>query len=146
MIVLVISLIGAYELRGRSLFTISGSALECQTCLNSNFEKISCWDRMPDGSGNVTRGYCCSPGEEKCANFAYCASSSSTNIGLRLMTCPVDVSKCPSGSDAIIQVGSKPKLFEWPIFTFRQFTTCKLKLDFSSHLNVTALNLKIENL
>ena len=84
----------------RQLYTLSSTGTDCQRCIRGR--KNHCWGFVENGSGSWTRGYCCGPSDTKCNSLEFCSNDVS-NSDLKTFTCPVDQSKCPSGSGGILK-------------------------------------------
>ena len=101
--------------------------------------KIHCWGFAEGESGDSwTKGYCYgpteNPGREFCSNMV-------TDPDLKTFTCPIDATKCPSGSNAIImntKFDTESSISDsWSRSRIRQLTHCKIQVKhniFSSGL------------
>ena len=77
----------------RKLYSTNVSAQDCIACYQTG--KVSCWDKVSNQS------FCCGPSDIKCIGLGYC-SDKIQDEALKLITCPVDNTKCPSNS--VIQI------------------------------------------
>ena len=88
----------------RKLYTASRSYAECARCIWRG--RTHCWARGSNsngGSGAWGSSYCCGSTDTLCRSLTYCSNRVSS-FGLKKFTCPIDTGKCPTGSEAVIDV------------------------------------------
>ena len=93
--------------RRRELWDMSINLEECMQCWEKGMEKETCWDVLPDGSGDWHRSKCCGEFDNACRHLYYCSSSTSSLLQKK-MTCPVDISFCEGGKDKILDFSAIP--------------------------------------